>query len=349
MASQFKATKLLKLELNAVMRSPYPDQHELLPRHAHLLIAVSGGQDSLCLAKLLQMQQAKYDWRLTIAHCDHRWRTDSAANAVYVQQLAQAWGIDFCLREATIPLRSEAAARQWRYQMLIEIANSLQSHHVVTGHTRSDRVETLLYNLMRGSGADGLAALPWRRSLTPEIHLVRPLLNVSRQSTVDFCQENQIQVWEDSTNQNLGYRRNRLRLETIPYLQDHFNPQLETAIAQTSELLQEDVLYLEQQAQKFFEEGISVIENAAHPKLHRQLLARQPLALQRRISRQFLSRYLPHQVNFEDVEKFLSLLNAPNRSQAAPFKDKIIALVEHPWITLLPPPGNQREETTAIP
>ena len=316
------------------MRSPYPDQRELLPRHAHLLIAVSGGQDSLCLAKLLQMQQAKYDWRLTIAHCDHRWRADSAANADHVRQLAQDWGLDFCMREAISPMRSEAAARQWRYKMLIEMAKSIQSHHVVTGHTRSDRVETLLYNLMRGSGADGLAAIPWRRSLTPEINLVRPLLNVSRQATADFCQENQIQVWEDSTNQNLDYRRNRLRLETIPYLQAHFNPQLETAIAQTAELLQEDVLYLETQAQQFFEEDISVIENVEHPKLHRHLLAQQPLAMQRRISRQFLARYLPHQVNFEDVEKFLSLLNAPNRSQAAPFKGKIIAHVEHPWITL---------------
>ncbi len=334
MASQFKATKLLKLELNAVLRSPRPELFELLPRHAHLVIAVSGGQDSFCLAKLLQMQQAKYDWRLTIAHCDHRWREDSAANADHVRQLAQSWGLDFCLREAGKPMRSEAAARQWRYQMLIEIANSIQSQHIVTGHTRSDRVETVLHNLMRGSGADGLAALPWRRSLTPEINLVRPLLNVSRQSTADFCQENQIQVWEDSTNQNLDYRRNRLRLETIPYLQNHFNPQLETAIAQTAELLQEDVLYLEQQARKFFEEGISVIENAEHPKLHRQLLAHQPLAMQRRITHQFLSRYLPHQTSFEDVEKFLSLINAPNRSQAAPFKGKIIAFVEHPWITL---------------
>jgi tRNA(Ile)-lysidine synthase len=191
---------------------------------------------------------------------------------------------------------------------------------------------------MRGSGANGLASLTWVRSLTPEIKpeikLVRPLLNVSRHETLAFCRENQIPVWEDSTNQNLDYRRNRLRLETIPYLQEHFNPQLEIAIAQTSELLHDDVLYLEKQASFFFEDNVSVIWDERLPRLHRQLLQEQPLALQRRIVRQFLSRYLMHQVNFEDIERFLNLLTAQNRSQSAPFKGNISAFVEHPWIVL---------------
>ena len=320
----------MRTKLNAVLRS----QPELLPKGANLLIAVSGGQDSLCLAKLLQMRQAKYNWNLAIAHCDHQWRSDSKANADHVQKIAEEWGITFYVRTAETPLTSEATARKWRYAMLIEMAKISNCTHVVTGHTRGDRVETLLYNLMRGSGADGLASLTWQRSLTDDIKLVRPLLNVSRHETAAFCRENQISIWEDSTNQNLDYRRNRLRLETIPYLQAHFNPQLENAIAQTSELLYEDVIYLESQARRFFEEHISVIWDEQAPCLHRRLLQQQPLALQRRIVRQFLSRYLIHQVNFDDVERFLKLLNAPNRSQSAPFKGSISAFVEHPWIVL---------------
>lgn len=323
-------TKQLRAELNAVLRS----QPDLLPKNATLLIAVSGGQDSLCLSKLLLMQSEKYNWNLAIAHCDHQWRSDSRANADHVQKIASEWGINFCLRTAEIPPKSEAKAREWRYAMLVEMAKINHCDFVVTGHTRSDRVETLLYNLMRGSGADGLASLTWRRSLTDDINLVRPLLNVSRHQTKGFCDENQIPIWEDSTNQNLDYRRNRLRLETIPYLQAHFNPQLENAIAQTSELLHGDVLYLESQASHFFEENISVIWDERSPRLHRQKLQDQPLALQRRIVRQFLSRYLIHQVNFEDVERFLNLLEAPNRSQSEPFKGNISAFVEHPWIVL---------------
>lgn len=323
-------TKQLRAELNAVLRS-HPN---LLPKNTNLLIAVSGGQDSLCLAKLLLIQQHKYNWKLVIAHCDHQWRSDSSANALHVEKIAKEWGITFCLRTSASPLTSEASAREWRYAMLVEMAKSNRCESVVTGHTRSDRVETLLYNLMRGSGADGLASLTWKRSLSDDINLVRPLLNVSRPETAAFCHENQIPIWEDSTNQNLDYRRNRLRLETIPYLQAHFNPQLENAIAQTSELLHEDVIYLESQANCFFEENISVIWNDQSPCLHRQLLQEQPLALQRRIVRQFLSRYLIHQINFEDVERLLNLLTAPNRSQSEPFKGNISAFVEHPWIIL---------------
>jgi tRNA(Ile)-lysidine synthase len=322
-------TKRLRAELNIILRSL-----DLLPRDARVLVAVSGGQDSLCLAKLLAMQQVKFNWNLTIAHCDHQWRSDSSANASHVEMIAKEWGIDFCVRVAEIKPKSEASAREWRYAMLVDMAQNRQCNYVVTGHTRSDRVETLLYNLMRGSGADGLAALTWKRSLTPEINLVRPLLNVSRYETAEFCRENQIIVWEDSTNQNLNYRRNRLRLETIPYLQEHFNPQLEIAIAQTAELLHSDVGYLESQASNFFEENVSVIWDEQKPRLHRQLLQRQPLALQRRIVRQFLSRYLVHQINFEDVERLLHLLDAPNRSQSEPFKGNISAFVEHPWIVL---------------
>ncbi len=287
----------------------------------------------MCLAKLLQMQQAKFGWQLAIAHCDHRWREDSQANADHVAQFAQDLGLDYILRTADIVPKSEAAARYWRYEMLAEMARERNCGYVMTGHTRSDRVETCLYNLMRGSGADGLAALTWRRSLTDEIELVRPLLNVSRAETAGFCQENHIAIWEDSTNADLSYRRNRLRLETIPYLQANFNPQLEVAIAQTVELLQEDVLYLEAQAQKFFQENISVVWDDP-PKLHCELLREQPLSLQRRIVRQFLRRYLKHQVNFEDIERFLRLLTAQNRSQSSPFTGQIVAVLDHPWIVL---------------
>ncbi|MFM7889056.1 MAG: tRNA lysidine(34) synthetase TilS, partial [Pseudanabaena sp.] len=307
-------TKRLRTELNAVMRS------HLDLREAKLLVAVSGGQDSLCLAKILLMQQAKYNWRLTIAHCDHQWRIDSRANASHVEKIAREWGIPFCARVAENPPKSEASAREWRYAKLVEMAQINQCHYVVTGHTRSDRAETLLYNLMRGSGADGLAALTWQRSLTHGINLVRPLLNVSRQETAEFCRENLIPIWEDSTNQNLDYRRNRLRLETIPYLKQHFNPQLEIAITQTAEILDSEVSYLESQASQFFEDGVSVIWDDHQPCLQRQVLLSQPLALQRRIVKQFLSRKLIHQVNFEDVERFLKLLDAPNRSQSEPFR-----------------------------
>ncbi|MDY6937711.1 MAG: tRNA lysidine(34) synthetase TilS [Cyanobacteriota bacterium] len=298
-------------------------QRHLLPKTSSILVAVSGGQDSLCLAKLLLDLQPKWDWRLGIAHCDHRWRSDSGSNTYHVEEIAAGWNVPFVSRRAVEVPSSEATARQWRYQMLGEIAQEGEFDRIVTGHTQSDRAETLLYNLIRGSGTDGLTSLTWRRELVPGIELVRPLLEVSRAETGEFCRQQQLEIWEDSTNADLSYARNRIRGELLPYLQNHFNPNAEKAIAQTAELLRADVEYLESTAADLLARA------SLHPRmLHRPVLRAVPLALQRRAMRQFLSAVLPHAPSFEHIEKMTALITAPNKSRTDPFPGGAIAEVD---------------------
>ena len=309
----------------------------LLERNQRLLIAVSGGQDSLCLSKLMLDLQPKWGWYIGIAHCDHCWREDSQANANYVKQISHNWDIPFYLETASQSLPSEAAARNWRYEALLKIANQNNYQCIITGHTATDRAETLVYNLMRGSGADGLQALTWQRPLDDEIILVRPLLEVTRTQTGEFCQDFQLQVWEDSTNQDLKYARNRIRQELIPLLQEKFNPQVESNLARTAELLQAEVEFLEQAAKELREKA-EVIDQENSSKtllrLDRKILQKAPLALQRRAIRQVLQKLMPNSPNFEHIEKFVALINAPNRSQTDPFPGGILAVVESEWICL---------------
>jgi tRNA(Ile)-lysidine synthase len=282
------------------------------------------------LSKILLDLQPKWDWQLAIAHCDHGWREDSAANGEHVAALARQWQLEFWLRTATVPPTSEAQARDWRYQQLTELAQSHQYAVVVTGHTASDRAETLLHNLIRGSGADGLQALTWQRPLATGVQLVRPLLEVTRSQTGQFCNEQSLAIWQDSTNQDWQYRRNRIRQELLPYLQTHFNPQVESAIAQTAELLQADVEYLEQQATKLLQLAQADGELASSDsalQFNRQTLRTAPLALQRRVIRQFLQQTLPTQPNFEHIEKVVALIFAPNGSCSDPFPGGAIAKV----------------------
>ncbi|MEA5580065.1 tRNA lysidine(34) synthetase TilS [Nodularia harveyana UHCC-0300] len=300
-----------------------------------LLVAVSGGQDSLCLIKLLLDLQPKWGWDIGIAHCDHRWRTDSEANADHVKNLAKSWGVSFYLATATQSLNSEAAARNWRYEALSAIAQDDNYQYIVTGHTASDRAETLLYNLMRGTGADGLQALNWERTLKADIFLIRPLLEITRSETKAFCQQFNLPIWEDSTNQNVKYARNRIRQELIPYLQANFNPKVESALAQTAELLQGEVEYLEQVAQKLREEASEV--NGTEFRLNRQVLQKEPLALQRRVMRQVLKQILFDSPSFEHIEKLTALITAPNRSQTDPFPGGEIAQVQDHWIYWVSP------------
>lgn len=320
---------LLHARLHGLLRA-----RRLLAKKQRLLVAVSGGQDSLCLIKLLLDLQPKWNWDLAIVHCDHRWRPDSQANAEHVAELAQTWQVPFYLQTAAQVSASEADARQWRYECFRTIASQEQYSAVLTGHTASDRAETLLYNLMRGSGADGLQSLTWKRSLAPMIDLVRPLLETTRTETAQFCNELRLQIWEDSTNQELTYARNRIRQELLPYLQIHFNPQVEQNLAQTAELLTAEVEYLEQAASELREKAVRNHPLNNSLGLNRSRLKLAPLALQRRAIRQFLQQTLTFNLTFEHIEKLVALVAAPNRSRTGPLPGGMIAEVEGDWIWL---------------
>ncbi len=304
-------------------------ERQLVKPGKRLLVAVSGGQDSLCLLKLLVDLQPKWNWHLAVAHCDHRWQPHSA-NAEFVQTLAHSWNLPYFLEVAETVNKTEAGAREWRYQVLTKLAQQAAFSHIATGHTASDRAETLLYNLVRGSGADGLQALTWQRLLAPGIHLIRPLLDTTRTQTGQFCQEMNLTVWEDSANQDLHYARNRIRRELIPFLKEYFNPQVESTLAQTAELLQADVEFLESSAAKLFSQS----RHPDQPGLRRSSLRQSPLAIQRRVARQFLQAELPSAPNFNQIEKLVALISAPNRSQSDPFPGGAIALVDGDWIWL---------------
>jgi tRNA(Ile)-lysidine synthase len=278
----------------------------LLPQNSKILIAVSGGQDSLCLAKLCLDIRSKWHWHIAIAHYDHGWALDEGL-AIHVEKIAHNWGIEFYLNKAsqTIP-ETEAKARKYRYQGLIDIARNHQFNYLLTGHTLSDRGETFIYNLIRGAGMDGLSSLHWTRRLTDQITLVRPLLNFTRSDTLSFCQQLQLSIWEDKYNDHKKFARNRLRLDLIPYLKKEFNPKIEQHLAQTAEILRSDVEFLTQEAEKLFNLAID------NDTLTRSILKNKPLSLQRRVVKIFFNPKFPTMANFEQIEAVVKLIDAPN-------------------------------------
>ncbi|YAI82024.1 MAG: tRNA lysidine(34) synthetase TilS [cyanobacterium endosymbiont of Rhopalodia sterrenbergii] len=305
-------------------------QRNLLPKKKCILIAVSGGQDSLCLLKLLFDLQSKWTWKIAIAHCDHGWKYDTGI-ADFVQQLSKKWEIPFYLKTASQLKETEAAARSWRYQALTEIAQENKFSIIVTGHTQSDRAETLLYNLVRGAGTDGLSALTWQRFLTDKITLVRPLLTINRSEIWKFCQKCELSIWEDLANENLNYARNRIRKELIPYLKNNFNPQIEITLARTAEIMKEEAKYLESCAKINLEKAL----NKDGTQLNRLVLRLVPLALQRRVMRRFLLKISPKNPNFEQIEALTTLINAPRRSRVSSLPGNLVAEVQENWIVFI--------------
>lgn len=319
-------------------------QHSLIPKSSHILIAVSGGQDSLCLAQICLDLADRWDWQLTIGHCDHRWRDDSAANARFVAHLADRWGVPYHQRTAELALTSEAEARSWRYRQLIAIAQDIGATHIATGHTASDRAETLLHHLLRGTGTDGLSAIARSRSLTefqtpesaasptPTPQLVRPLFEILRHETATFCADRGLPIWEDSTNRDETYTRNRIRHRLLPMLQEHFNPKIETALARTSDAISVDRDCLDAIAATGL---IQASDRNNRDRLHRPTLATFHLAIQRRIVRHWLEHALDRAPNFDQIAKIITLIDAPQKTRTDPVIGARIVEVRGPWLEIV--------------
>jgi tRNA(Ile)-lysidine synthase len=212
----------------------------LLPQGAPLLLAVSGGQDSMALTALLHDLSRLHHWPLSLWHGDHGWRPESAAQARQLATWAQQRSLAFDLERADPAPAGEAAARQWRYDCLQRLAAVRGCRHVVTAHTGSDRAETLLLNLARGSHHRGLASLPALRPLAAPALLVRPLLPFSRQDTARICRELALPIWEDGTNLDARFGRNRIRAEVMPVL-EQLHPGAGRRIGALAQRLEEEL------------------------------------------------------------------------------------------------------------
>ena len=320
--------------LHALVHQTLRDR-DLLPKHSKILIALSGGQDSLCLTQLLVDLQPLWGWTLGIVHCDHQWRSDSAENAAHVDRLAQSWGLPYHGAVAQIDVSTEAKARTWRYEVFKQIATEEYYDCIVTGHTRSDRAETLLYNLVRGSGTTGLQSLQWRRPITDSLsnlQVVRPLLEIARSQTHNFCTVRSLPIWEDSTNNDLRYDRNQIRQQIIPLLTETLNPQAELHLAQTAEILRSEVDYLQQQVDEIYRSILVTDSLDRLFKIHRPTAAVLHLALQRRLIQRVCQETKNFNPTFSQVESLVTLLTAPNRTRSASLPKGMVAVVSGNWL-----------------
>jgi tRNA(Ile)-lysidine synthase len=214
-----------------------------------IVVAVSGGADSVSLLLALHdlKEREKIEHRIVAAHLNHHLRgTDSDADEKFVKMLAGQLGVELALGGLE-PVRGanlEQNARDKRYGFLSETAERVKAFAVATGHTINDQAETFLMNLLRGSGVDGLAAMPSKRSLDSKSAdrgstlLIRPLLCwAKRGDTEAYCKDLGIEYRYDTMNEDTAFRRVRIRKVLLPLLED-FNPKIVEVLARTANLMQ---------------------------------------------------------------------------------------------------------------
>ncbi|MFM2173132.1 MAG: tRNA lysidine(34) synthetase TilS [Cyanobacteriota bacterium] len=244
---------------------------DLLPDGAGLLLAVSGGQDSMALLGLLMDLRRLHHWRLQLWHGNHQLRPNATEQADELEAWARQQQLPIQVDTWIHPRTDEAAARAWRYDALAAAARAGGVSHVVTGHTASDRAETLLLQLARGSHRRGLASLRPTRSLAPDLTLTRPLLLFSRAETALIREQLYLPLWLDASNNEARFSRNRVRQEVMPVL-EQIHPGAARRISGVAERLAQE----HDSQQQLVELALSGLRSEIDRLNRRGLIALQP-------------------------------------------------------------------------
>ena len=266
-------------------------------KNERLIVGVSGGADSVALLLSLDelTKAGKLDLKLVVSHIDHRLRSTSHEDARWVKNLARKISVEITINRVDVNKRKdnlEQAARRARYQAFAKLAQKRNAGLVLTAHTLDDQAETIVFNLLRGSGAEGLSGMETIGHLEEnrKTLLVRPFLSWARRAdTEQYCHARNIDFRRDEMNEDETFTRVRIRRQLMP-LMETFNPRVTAAISRAGKLLKDDNHALDRAAGRLLE--LSMDES--QKEIRTDLLAVAPPALRRRALRLWLEKCRGH-------------------------------------------------------
>ncbi|MEX0829523.1 MAG: tRNA lysidine(34) synthetase TilS [Nitrospirales bacterium] len=288
----------------------YIKTRNLLIPGDRIVVAVSGGPDSVALLACLVALSERWNWGLSLGHVNHGLRgAESEEDADFVVQLGSHFGIPAHVREVRIRKQDakltqqsfQAYARAARYHALKDIAQEYGATKIATGHTADDQAETVLMWMLRGSGTGGLGGIPPKRGGG----IVRPLLDIPRNDIIDYLAKRQLPYRVDSSNNQPVYLRNRLRQDLMPHLKV-YSPGIVHILSRQAEILREDHAYLEDVAVIAYQQAC-VSEDEHGIQLDRMNLLAWPMAMRRRVVRHCLQKMHQNTPNprFDTIQRVL--------------------------------------------
>lgn len=289
-------------------------RHRLFQRGDRVLVAVSGGADSVALIAALKALAPRLGITPAVAHLNHGIRGKASdQDAHFVRALAHRLKLPFVGGCCDVPrlarrkgLSVEMAAREARYDFLAQSAKRAGVDAVATAHTADDQAETVLLKLARGAGAGGLGGIP-RVGAMHGVKIVRPLLDLSRKDILRFLRKKKLKWREDASNRDVTFLRNRVRHEILPLLEKKLNPAIRHVLLRTAEILSEENQWLDEHAGFVLGKCVS----AADGSLAVGTLKRCHTALRRRVIRLWLalSGMPVETVDFDAVERISALMD----------------------------------------
>ena len=276
------------------------EKYELMQQGDKIVLGVSGGPDSICmlhiLAKLLEKKSLK------VAHINHMIREEAENDEEYVKNYCQKNGIEFYSKRIDIKkiaytnkIGLEEAGRNARYEYFNEILEKTNATKIAIAHNKNDKVETVLMNILRGSGTQGLRGIEAKRG-----KIIRPLIECERKEIEKYCEENELNPRIDKTNFEDIYNRNKIRNVVIPYVQKEFNPNIIQTISRLSNIAIEEDEYIEKQVKKAYQE-ILLEENKKEIVLDLKTFNLQEKVIKSRLIRYTIKRLFGTTANIEKI------------------------------------------------
>jgi len=303
-------------------------------------VGVSGGPDSVLLLEFMRHLKGELGLTLSIVHFNHHLRgAESDADERFVRSLAEAHGLEFLREEAEVAeiarkrhRNLEAAARELRYQFFFSLVNSGRLNKVATAHTATDQAETVLLKLLRGTGTRGLGGI----YPVLEGNVVRPFLTLTREEVERELKNRRLDFRVDSSNRDVRFRRNKIRLELLPLLRRDFNPEVVTLLKELADRARDDEAVLEQQASERARTW-RVREGREERVPVRPLLGFPP-AIARRVLRQMVqaASNTLRGVTHRHVEALRRFAAEAQSGRTLSLPNNFVARKEFDWLTIAP-------------
>lgn len=311
----------------------FSEKHSMLPGEGLVLAAVSGGADSMCLLSLLYEMGPEKGFDVAALHYNHRLRgQESDRDEKFVEDFCKQHNIklikglgDVAGEAARLGLGIEETARKMRYDFFYEAARRENAVKIATAHNADDNTETVLFNLMRGTGAKGLSGIPPVRGI-----LIRPLLSTGRREIEAYLKANNIPNVEDSSNYSAVYTRNRLRHEVIPVLKE-LNPQLNKAVGDAAERLRADEYFIRGLAEDLVK-NCDIGENRA--KIPAGLLDYSPVAVRLLLLALDAAGLPQKNISSGHISRVMSLASGENPSGRVDLPGGVSACREYGYVII---------------
>lgn len=279
-------------------------RENLIEKNDKILIALSGGPDSICLLDIMIKLKDEYNLTLYAAHLNHRIRgIDAQEDSLFCQKICKKNNVTFFVKNIDIPELAvqqsrgvEEVARDVRYDMFFDIKNKLGINKIAVAHNLDDQAETMLMKMFRGSGIQGLRGIDYKR----KDGIIRPLLDIYKSQINEYCDVNNLNPRIDKTNFESDYSRNKVRLDLIPYIENNYCENIKQILSRTANVIRDDYNYIEEVSKEHYE---LLVKNKSDDEiiLDLPLLKNTDTAIQKRVIRLAILDIMGNLNNVENV------------------------------------------------